>query len=313
VTLAFAGDVHFAGRLESGLQDPAQALASIEPYLSAADVTVLNLETAITDRGRPEPKTFHFRAPASALDALDAAGVDVVTMANNHGVDYGRQGLEDSLAAKADSPIPVVGIGHDADEAFAPAVIDVRGTKVAVIGATQVPDHTAAAWPARDGRAGVAVALNPDRLVAAVKAARKSADVVVVYLHWGTERQGCPDAGQQRVTPKLVAAGADVVVGTHAHRLLGSGWWSGKPGTAYVNYGLGNFVWWRSNGENAVTTGVLTLELDGRDVASADWLPMRIGDDGIPAPVPEPAAGRAVAAWEKTRQCTDLDGAPGGS
>ncbi|HEX5532761.1 MAG TPA: CapA family protein, partial [Actinomycetales bacterium] len=177
VTLAFAGDVHFAGRLESGLEDPAQALASLEPHLSAADVTVVNLETAITERGRPEPKTFHFRAPASALDALDAAGVDVVTMANNHGVDYGRQGLEDSLAAKAESPIPVVGIGHDADEAFAPAVIDVRGTRVAVIGATQVPDHTAAAWPARDGRAGVAVALDPDRLVAAVKAARKSADV----------------------------------------------------------------------------------------------------------------------------------------
>lgn len=310
ITLAFAGDVHFAGRLEPLLADPANALAALAPHLSAADVTVVNLETAITEQGRPEPKQFHFRAPATALDALHAAGVDVVTMANNHGVDYGRQGLQDSLDAAAASPVPVVGIGEDADAAFAPAVLDVRGAKVAVIGATQVPDRTAAAWPAGDDEAGVAVALDPTRLVKAVEAARKAVDVVVVYLHWGTERQGCPDAAQRRVTPKLVAAGADVVVGTHAHRVLGSGWWSGEEGSAYVNYGLGNFVWWRSNGENAVTTGVLTVEVDGRRAAGASWLPMRIADDGIPAPVDADAAQGALADWEATRECTDLDGVP---
>ncbi len=86
-----------------------------------------NLETAITDGGTPVPKEFHFRAPASALETLAGAGLDVVTMANNHGVDYGESGLADTLAAKKDSPIPIVGIGADAKEAFAPATLVVGG------------------------------------------------------------------------------------------------------------------------------------------------------------------------------------------
>ena len=310
ITLAFGGDVHFAGRLEPLLADPATALAALAPHLSSADVTVVNLETAITAGGSPEPKTFHFRAPATAFQALDAAGVDVVTMANNHGVDYGRVGLADTLAAIRTSPIEVVGIGADAASAFAPAVLDVRGTRVAVLGATQVPDRTAAAWSADDDSPGVASARNPARLLAAVRDARRTADVVVVYLHWGTERQGCPDAGQRKITPMLVEAGADVVVGTHAHRVLGGGWWSGDQGQAYVDYGLGNFVWWRSNGHDAVTTGVLTLQLDGRRATRADWLPMTIGSDGVPAPVDATDAPKALAEWEATRECARLLDAP---
>ena len=85
VTLAFAGDVHFEGRLEPLLDDPATALAPIAPQLSAADVTVLNLEAAITERGVPEPKQFHFRVPEEMPAAFPAAGVDALTMANNHG------------------------------------------------------------------------------------------------------------------------------------------------------------------------------------------------------------------------------------
>lgn len=310
MTLAFAGDVHFAGRLEPLLADPSAALASLAPVLAVADVSVLNLESAITERGSKEPKKFHFRAPATSLDAIAATGVDVIALANNHTVDYGGDGLSDTLAARTRSPVPVIGVGVDDADAFAPAVIDVRGTSVAVLSATQVPDHTVAAWPAGPGSPGVAAALDPDRLVQAVERARHANDLVVVYLHWGTERQGCPDAGQLDLTPRLVAAGADVVVGTHAHRLLGSGWWSGEEGSAYVSYGLGNFVWWLSNGENAVTTGVLTLTMDGRRATSHRWTPMRIGDDGVPAVVPAAARAGALNDWQALLECTDLAAAP---
>jgi len=317
ITLAFAGDVHFAGRLEPLLTDPAAALLSIEPQLSAADVTVLNLETAITERGREEPKQFHFRAPATALQAFAGAGVDVLSMANNHGVDYGAAGLQDTLAAVASSPVPVVGIGRDAAQAFAPAVVDVRGTSVAVLGATQVPDRTTAAWSASDFEPGVAATLDPARLLAAVEAARANADVVVVYLHWGIENTGCPDGSQQTLARQLSLAGADVVVGTHAHQLQGAGWLpvdrtGAVPGptSTYIGYGLGNFVWWRSNDEVAVTTGVLTLTLDGRATSRADWTPMRIGDDGLPV-VQNGAAGDSVlAAWNEARTCSGLSSEP---
>ncbi len=307
LTLAFAGDVHFSAQVADLLDDPATGLAKLRPYLAGADVAMVNLETAITTRGTEMPKQFHFRAPATAFDALDAAGVDVVTLANNHAVDYGPVGLEDTLAARAKAPIPGVGLGADAADAYAPAVITVRGTRVAVLGATQVPDWTLATWTARKARPGVASAASPDRLAAAVRSARKTADVVVVYLHWGTDYTTCPNGLQQRTAQALADAGADVVVGAHAHRVQGAGW----LGRTYVSYGLGNFVWWRRNSAADATTGVLTLTLDGRRVTGAGWVPMVVSADGVPRE-PEAAgtSARMRRAWAAARGCTGLAARP---
>ncbi len=310
--------MHFEGRLEPLQADPASALLPIAPQLSAADVTVLNLEAAITDRGTPEPKQFHFRVPESMLPAFPAAGVDVLTMANNHAVDYGRDGLEDTLAAIGRSPVPVVGVGADADAAFAPALIEVRGTTVAVIGADQHPDRTTDAWTATDDDPGVASALDPARLLESVAEARASADVVVVYLHWGTDYEACPNERQETLTRELALAGADVVVGAHAHELQGAGWFPVDretegvegPGSVYVSYGLGNFVWWRSNSEVAITTGVLTVTLDGRRAVASQWTPMRIADTGLPVEQTGAGARTGLAYWDQVRGCSDLSATP---
>ncbi len=128
LTLAFAGDVHFTGRTGPLLDAPATAFGPIAQTLSAADIAMVNLETAITERGQEEPKQFHFRAPSTALDALVAAGVDVASLANNHAADYGPVGLDDTLAAIDQGGLPVVGIGRDAASAYAPYRTEVRGT-----------------------------------------------------------------------------------------------------------------------------------------------------------------------------------------
>jgi poly-gamma-glutamate capsule biosynthesis protein CapA/YwtB (metallophosphatase superfamily) len=302
LTLAFAGDVHFEDALHPRLDDPEAALDPAEDLLGDADIAMVNLETAITDRGAPEPKKYRFRTSPAALDALAAAGVDVVTMANNHAVDYGADGLADTLAAQRSSPVPVVGIGRNAAQAFAPAILDVRGTKVAVLAATQVPDRTAAAWAATDKKAGVAVARNPRRLVQAVRKAAKRNDLVVVYLHYGTERVACPTDEQRDIVDALVEAGADVVVGSHAHVLLGSGW----HGPAYVDYGLGNFVWYSPNSRAEASSGVLRLTVAGHRVTRATLLPTFTGQDGLPRPLVGAEATKARAAWRALRKCTGL-------
>jgi hypothetical protein len=306
LTLAFGGDVHFASQLAALLVDPSKGLSELRPYLATADLAMVNLETAITTRGSEQPKKFHFRAPATSLDALAGAGVDVVTMANNHAVDYGRQGLDDTLAARDRSPVPVVGVGRDRDDALSPAVLTAERLRVAFLGATQVPDWTLATWPAGPGRAGVAAAADPARLVQAVREARRRADVVVVYLHWGTDYTDCPNPLQRRTAAALAEAGADVVVGTHAHRVQGAGW----LGATYVDYGLGNFVWWRRNSEQDSRSGVLTLTLKGRRVVGERWTPMRVSSDGIPR---VPAAGeldQLSDGWQQSRRCTGLADAP---
>jgi poly-gamma-glutamate synthesis protein (capsule biosynthesis protein) len=109
VTLAFGGDVHFTGRTARLLSDPATAFGPIAAVLKSADFTAVNLETAVTSGGTPQPKTYHFRTVPAAFTALRDAGVGLVTMANNHVLDYGQAGLADTLAAARAARFPYVG------------------------------------------------------------------------------------------------------------------------------------------------------------------------------------------------------------
>ena len=306
ITLAFAGDVHFEGRVRQRLADPASTLGPVAAVLSRADLAMVNLETAITEGGTAQPKEFVFRAPPTAFTALRSAGVDVATMANNHGVDFGLAGLQDSLTAIQATRFPVVGLGADAAHAYAPWYTTVRGHRVAILAASQVRDRTLTAWAAGDGSPGIASAYS-DRLLASVREARQRAEVVVVYLHWGEEGRSCPLSAQRDVAQRLAAAGADAVVGTNAHLLLGGGW----LGPTYVAYGLGNFLWWRDDAYSN-DTGVLNLTFRGRRVVAASLVPAEIDERGVPVPARGAAASRIKVSWDGVRACADLAAAPGG-
>ncbi|MFI9321720.1 CapA family protein [Kitasatospora aureofaciens] len=310
ITVAFAGDVHFEGRTQPRLtvQSPETALGPLSRTLADADLSVLNLETAITGRGAPEPKTYTFRTTPKALSVLKDSGVDVVSMANNHAVDFGADGLVDTLAAKDSSPIPVLGVGHNAKEAYAPYVTTVRGVKVAVVAASQVEDITNQKWRAGADKPGIASALDVPALVSAVQAAKQQAPVVLVYLHWGEEGKACPTAAQATIAKKLAAVGASAVVGTHAHTMVGSG----MLGNTYVGYGFGNFLWYGTSNyafsnETGVTT--LTLAADGKVTGEA-FAPATIDDKGIPEPVTGAAAEAALKRRDGLRGCAGLTPPP---
>jgi poly-gamma-glutamate synthesis protein (capsule biosynthesis protein) len=302
VTLAFGGDVHFEGVLAQKLAgDPSSVLAPIAPVLERADLAVVNLETAVTNGGSPSAKTYTFRAPAAAFAALRGGGVDVASMANNHGMDFGEAGLRHSLAAARRYRFPVVGIGLDDRQAYAPVRRTVNGQRIAVLGATQVlDDHLIVAWTAGPAKPGLASAKDVPRLLRAVRQARRTSDTVVVYLHWGVELMQCPTSDQRTLARQLVAAGADVVVGGHAHRLQGAG----RMGRAFVAYGLGNFVWYGTS-DLSTQTGVLFVTVTGRRVSGYRWAPARIMD-GVPRPLAGAEAGGEVAGWRSLRGCTGL-------
>ncbi|ROO90972.1 poly-gamma-glutamate synthesis protein (capsule biosynthesis protein) [Actinocorallia herbida] len=307
ITLAFGGDVHFEDYLRARLATPKTALGPVAATLRKADFAMVNLETAITEGGTPAPgKEFTFRAPATAFKALRAAGVDAVSMANNHGMDFMETGLADSLKAIKKSKFPTLGIGKDADEAYAPYRTEIKGNKIAVLGATQVlDDHLIAAWTATDEKGGLASAKDVDRMVQAVETARKGSDLVVVYLHWGQELATCPLPRQEELADQLVKAGADVVVGGHAHVPLAGGYLRGS----YVHYGLGNFVFSSAGGATAAS-GVLVLKAKGGKILKAAWKPARISS-GLPIPLKGAAAKAEVARWKALRDCTGLAAGPG--
>jgi Bacterial capsule synthesis protein PGA_cap len=302
VTFAFGGDVHFEGVLETKLAaNPAGVLASIAPVLRQADIAVVNLETAVTAGGSASAKTYVFRTPPSAFEALRGGGVDVASMANNHGMDFGETGLRDSLAAARRHRFPVIGIGRNDAEAYAPYRRTVAGQRIAILGATQVlDDHLIEAWTAGPGKPGLASAKAVPRLLRAVRQARRTSDTVVVFLHWGVELMECPTSTQRTLARQLVEEGADVVVGGHAHRLQGTG----RMGKALVSYGLGNFVWYGTS-ELSTQTGVLLVTTTGRRVDGYRWVPARIRD-GVPHPLAGAERRSEVAGWRALRSCTGL-------
>jgi poly-gamma-glutamate capsule biosynthesis protein CapA/YwtB (metallophosphatase superfamily) len=302
VVLAFAGDVHFEGALRSALESRSRTpLGAIAPVLEQADLAVVNLETAVTTRGAPQQKQYAFRAPPSAFAALVNGGVDVASMANNHGMDYGVVGLRDSLAAARKARFPVIGIGLDAGQAYRPYRATIRGERIAIIAATQVlDDNLISAWTAGPHKPGLASAKTVPRLLRAVRQARETSDTVVVFLHWGVELASCPTSDQRRLARRLVAAGADVVVGSHAHRLLGAGRLAGT----FIDYGLGNFAWYATGGVTT-ETGVVLVTVTARHVNRYRFEPARIVG-GSPQPLGGEDRTQAIRSWRSLRSCTGL-------
>jgi poly-gamma-glutamate capsule biosynthesis protein CapA/YwtB (metallophosphatase superfamily) len=297
--LAFAGDVHFMDRTAALLKNPATAFGPIAPTLADADLTVVNLETAITSRGTPEPKTYHFRTGPKAIDALKAAGIDAVSIANNHILDYGRVGLLDTLDALRAADYPHFGAGRNAEDAYRPWYTEIKGVKIALVGFNQVHE-LASAWAPGADKPGVALAFDTSRTVAAVTQARAEADLVIVFNHWGQEGSGCPSAEQKTLAARLSEAGADVIIGAHAHTLQGSGW----LGRTYVAYGMGNFLWYGPS--KSTETGVLRLTVRARAVVGTEFLPAVVSSTGQPTLLTGPAATKLSQRYAGLRTCAAL-------
>jgi poly-gamma-glutamate capsule biosynthesis protein CapA/YwtB (metallophosphatase superfamily) len=312
VTLGFGGDVHFAGVVgENLVKNPSTALGNTIPQLfSGTQLRMVNLETAVTDGSCPEPqnKPYIFDAPASAVTALKSAGISVATEANDHGMDCGPQGLSQNLTIASRAGYPIIGVGSTAAQAFTPYRISLNGQRIAIIAATQViPDNLVSTWTATGTQPGVASAIDPTELVREVQQARRTADTVIVYVHWGTETQACPNPQQEPLAQQLVKAGADIVIGSNAHVLLGGGY----LGSAYVDYGLGNLAFYDDTAPET-DSGTLVITAEGRQIKGVVFRPATILS-GVPQPLTGAPAAAALQSWNAARGCTNLKATPSAS
>ena len=279
ITVSFVGDVHGESPIAEALAAGENPFAAYVARLSEADITVANLETTVGSAGTPDDKEFVFQAPPALATTLAESGVDVVSMANNHGMDYGHEGARETVLIAEAAGLDVIGYGETAAAAYAPRIFDVEGRTVAVVALTRVMPRIE--WAASETGPGMASAYDLDQAIAAVRQAATDAEHVVVTIHWGQELHSCPDETQETMALALAAAGADAIVGHHAHVLQGV---VGVEDTI-VAYGLGNFAF---NARDAATrqTGVLTVTLGdpAAERPAVAWAPGRI-DDGRPIPV----------------------------
>ena len=167
-----------------------------------------------------------------------------------------------------------------------------------------IADNLVSTWTATSTQPGVASAIDPTELVREVQQVRRTADTVIVYVHWGTETQACPDPQQEPLAQQLVKAGADIVIGSNAHVLLGGGY----LGSAYVDYGLGNFAFYDDTAPET-DSGSLIITAEGRHVTGAVWRPATILD-GLPQPLSGSPATAALQSWNAARGCTNLSVRP---
>jgi capsule synthesis protein PGA_cap len=226
--------------------------------LRAADVTVGNLETSISTRGAAAVKQYTFRGPPQALPAMaHVAGIDVLTLANNHTGDFGRDALLDTIRYVRAAGIKTIGAGANATLAMRPALVDAGGVRIAFLGFS---DINPLGFSATSTTAGTARA-DPEAIIRAVRAARRHADVVVCFMHWGVELHGAPDSRQGQLASACIGAGAQMVLGAHPHVL---GPVLRPTARTLVAWTLGNFVF-PSSGVTA-RSAILQVRLDARGV-----------------------------------------------
>lgn len=262
VRLLFAGDVY----LSDHVLEAYDAAGGIDGVLSqgyqaeiqAADYFVTNEEFPFSTRGTPAPdKQFTFRVHPEKVKLMQAMGIDLVTLANNHALDYGRDAMLDTIDTLDHAGIRHVGAGKNLAEARKPAIIELNGRTFAFIGATRV--YPEADWAAGTDSAGMFSAYDGGAALAEeVKAAKQQADFVIAYVHWGIEREEMPNEVQKSIAHRLVDAGADLVVGAHPHVLQGLEYYQGVP----IAYSLGNFVF----GSSIPSTALLQADVDDEGI-----------------------------------------------
>ena len=230
----------------SSVGDPSWFLANVEPIFAADDLTIVNMEGTLTEVTTRQDKTFAFKGDASYAQVFSTSSVEAASMANNHSKDYGEQSYTDTIAAVED--VGVQTFGYDRI-----AYMDVKGVKVALIGAYELAEHEGieAEVTARIGQARDA-----------------GAQLVLVYYHWGIEREYVPNATQITLAHAAIDAGADLVVGSHPHVIQGWEVYNGR----YIVYSLGNFCFGGNSGPSDMDCMMFqqTFTVTGDDVAKDD-------------------------------------------
>jgi poly-gamma-glutamate synthesis protein (capsule biosynthesis protein) len=283
VRILFAGDVMLGRRMAERLPvlGPAWPWGDLLPVFSEATLRVVNLECVLARGGvphTPETKEFHFRADPAHAAVLAHAGISAVSLANNHAGDFGKDALVETLDALDAAGVAHAGAGRDEEEAWRPAMLAADGLRVALLAFTD-HERTWAAGPRTPGTAACRAELRDprcQRLLRAVREARRAADVVVVSAHWGGNWGRVPEPNLLPLARALVECGADVVHGHSSHVLRGIGTHRGRP----VLYGCGGLVddYTVVPEQRNDRSAVFTVAFDGRVPARVRARPIVIRD-----------------------------------
>lgn len=274
ITIGFTGDINFdeTWSVMKHMRRKGKGIAGcIDPCLikkmRGYDYMVVNNEFSISDRGKPMAgKAYTFRSPRRNVKLLKQLGVDAVSLANNHVYDYGKQAFLDTMSTLEKNGIKYTGGGKNSSEARKPVYFQCKGKTIAVIAATRAEKYVLTPAAGKNSP-GVFRTYDDTKYCRAIKKAKKKADVVIAFVHWGTEYSTKLEDAQKTQAKDYINAGADVIVGAHTHCLQGVGSYKGKP----IFYSLGNY-WFN---EKTLYTTLLQLTIKENGKIQARMIPCR--------------------------------------
>ncbi|MPZ87948.1 MAG: hypothetical protein GEU81_07705 [Nitriliruptorales bacterium] len=313
VVLAAVGDVVLAR------DDPACAFQHVRDELARADVRVCNLEVPLSNEGMPQySKLVTLHSSPEMVTGYVHAGFEVVSLANNHTMDYGPAALVDTMRLLDAHGIAHAGAGQDREAAWCPLLRQVNG---ATVGFVSFASEAFPGYGATATRPGIAMVrrdplygpdgVSPDdvaQLQASIRRARDEADWVVAFFHWGLSQSRQTTVSQRHLARAAIDAGADVVVGHHPHILQGLELYKDAP----ILYSLGNFVFdLRPHffGPMTNATVIARIGLSSGAVVHVELLPVWIGDDGRPFRLPpqDERTGQVLAEIRRLSRCLGTD------
>jgi poly-gamma-glutamate synthesis protein (capsule biosynthesis protein) len=266
-TLCFTGDMQLADNeiTTNGLdasEDGIYGVISPEfiRMMQEADLTCINNEFTFTTRGTKTPgKLWHFRGNPSRVSVWNELGVDIAMLANNHIHDFGEISLIDTIDTLEGAGIKCIGAGKNLKEACTPIYFELDGKTIAYVAATRAEKNLKTPQ-ATETTGGVLHCYDPALFIEMIKEADANADFVIANVHWGREKSTVLEDEQITTGKMYIEAGADIIVGTHAHRIQGIDYYNGKP----IIYNLGNF-WFD---EYTLDTMMLNVRFYGDDESS---------------------------------------------
>lgn len=296
VELAVVGDLMLSRDVGDRMQreGTAAVLDGVRDQLVDADLTVGNMESPLCTGGQQAPKRYLLKSDPVGLEVLQDGSFDVVSLANNHILDFGAECMDSTIDLLDGAGIAHAGAGTSIDAAREPVFVESNGMRIAFLSYLRMPIEAGGfdsqTWTATPDSPGVAWA-DPEVITEDVAAATPQADHVIVLLHSGWEKTDTLSPEQQESGNAALAAGATAVLGAHPHRLQAHH--LADDGT-FVAWSMGNFVFDYRNGTPESDSAVLHLTLGPDGVKKHEWTPVLI-QDGFPVAVdPDEGEGARI-------------------
>jgi len=271
ITLIFVGDIMLNRGVKYSVKkygkgDYKFPFLKIVDELKKADILFGNLESIISDKGKKVGSIYSFRADPEAIEGLKFAGFDILSVANNHIFDYGREAMEDSFKRLKEAKIDYLGGGFNEKEACSPIIKEIGKTKIAFLAFSNLGTPL---WAASEKKSGICW-LEKEKMERIINEIKKKADIVVVSFHYGEEYFSKPTQFQISISHSAIDSGANLVIGHHPHFVqpiekYKSGW---------IAYSLGNFVFDQKFSKETMTGLMLKISIENSKIKKV--IPIKI-------------------------------------